>query len=130
MGHAVVLENNGNSYGGCPVSAYVGSGRFISYRNTPFGSYGIAKDSAPSDPAEIPAHTFNYNGGTYSLQFEKRLSGFVDACSSNRPPIGIEYDYATGHFPDWQQTASGSVTRSGCQTYRDIPYDESAGELD
>lgn len=122
MGHAVVLENNGNSYGTGPVSAYIGSGRFISYRNTPFGSYGIAKDAAPSDPAEIPAHAFDYNGGTYSLQFEKRLSGFVEACSSNRPPIGLEYDYVTGQFPDWQQTAVDSVTRSGCQTYRAVPY--------
>ena len=113
LGHAVMFEANGSGYGAAGVSANIESGTFTSYYNTPFGSYGIAKPS-PAFPAEAPTHTFNYNGGSYQMRFEKRLSGYVKTCSSNRPPIGLEYDYVTGRFPDWQQTAEGSVTQSGC----------------
>ena len=123
MGHAVVFESNGTGYGACGVSAYIGSGNFVSYCNTPFGSYGIALSSntTPSSDAGV-SYELDYGGSSHVSRFEKRLSGFVEACSTNRPPIGLEYNYKTGQFPDWQQTAPESLARSGCQTYKAVPY--------
>lgn len=61
LGHALLVECNGNSYGGRPVSADIRSGTFISYENTAIGSYGIKKE--PKDAAEY---------------YEQRITRFTD----------------------------------------------------
>lgn len=45
LGHAILLESNPTSgYGGHGISADIRSGKFLSYHNTPIGSYAIATD--------------------------------------------------------------------------------------
>jgi len=104
LGHAIILENNGMSYGGKQVSADIRSGTFISYNNTAIGSYSCGRRQSDV-PAEIRAKDENnndiiaeYDGAVY---FAKRPEFFADCINLNKQESAVPYDYFTGDYPDY-----------------------------
>ena len=74
IGHAILLESNGESYGGKMVSADIRSGRFLSYHTTPIGSYSIISSAVAVENTET--HEYELSVTAY----ENRLTKFVKNC--------------------------------------------------
>jgi hypothetical protein len=126
LGHALLLENNGISYGGSPVSANIQAGTFISYNNTAIGSYSIATVSCSSqlEAAGLADGVYKVNagGGTmtdYSIcaeyvnhkgenvlldnvYFYNRITGFADGIYTAKRESQLPYDYLSGFNPDYK----------------------------
>lgn len=96
LGHAIVFESNGTSYGGHNIEADIQAGKFISYHNTPIASYGIATTSKTSYPV-----TLSYNGGTYTRYINERIKNFVSGGELSRIPSVSEYGLADGANADY-----------------------------
>ena len=110
LGHAVILENNGpDSYGGCPVSADIQAGTFISYNNTAFGSYGIAtnkmSDGLYYDGEFWQKYSYTNSKGTKitdeKCYFFERAQLFVDGIQTQRRESQESYSYIDGSNPDY-----------------------------
>lgn len=87
LGHAILLESNGTSYGKHNAEADIQSGNLISYSNTAIGAYGLATTWQPSlqyravDTAGN-AISAKINGKTY--YFYKRPSTFASGIQTGR----------------------------------------------
>lgn len=124
LGHAILLENNGRySYGNNGISAIIDGGKFVSYHNSPIGSYGIALTSLtqynPNTDLTLSSNgyviTADYYGnnigtvdpstitsnvtGTYA--FLKRIENFVNCGEMNNIPSENEYEPLSGLNADY-----------------------------
>lgn len=110
LGHAILLEGNGVSYGKHAVEADIQSGTFISYNNTAIGSYGIAQKGTAAQyrAQDAEGHDLTSTYGSDTVYFCKRPEHFADGMQISRREAQEEYDYFTGTNPDYK-TALSSV---------------------